>query len=147
MNLQNNQSKAIGIFLIAIGVVALFGLWNLLLPGVLAVAGFVVYNQRRAAGRTIEAVQAGVWLFGLALLFALDFFWPGILFLAGLSILARGHEFQVDDRVQRVLGRASGRSIQRTPTTQNVPVTVVPQEAPEPSSQNEAVTNETRRLS
>lgn len=145
MNLQKNQSVAAGIFLIAIGVVALFGLWNLLLPGILVVAGVVVYMQRRQAGRTIEAVQAGMWCLGLALLFAFDFFWPGILFLAGLSILARGHEFEVDDRVQRLIGRASARSMRRTSPAQHVPVTVVPQETSE-QSQSEAMTNETRRL-
>jgi lysylphosphatidylglycerol synthetase-like protein (DUF2156 family) len=143
MNLQKNQSVAVGIFLIAIGVVALFGLWNLLLPGILAVAGVVVYTQRQRAGRTIEAVQAGMWCFGLALLFAFHALWPGILFLAGLSILARGREFDIDDRVQRLLGRARGRSMQRTPPTQHVPVTMA---SSEPSSQNEAATNETRRL-
>jgi hypothetical protein len=145
MNLQKKQSVAAGLFLIAIGVVALFGLWHLLLPGVLVVAGVIVYSQRRASGRTIEAVQAGMWCFGLALLFAFQFLWPGVLFLAGLSILARGHEFEVDDRVQRLIGRASARPMQRTPPTQNVPVTVVPQETAG-QSQSEAATNETRRL-
>lgn len=33
-------------------------------------------------------VIAGIWLIGLGLLFLFDFFWPGILILAGLSMIA-----------------------------------------------------------
>jgi hypothetical protein len=32
-------------------------------------------------------VIAGIWLIGLGLLFLFDFFWPGILILAGLSMI------------------------------------------------------------
>jgi hypothetical protein len=75
-------------------------------------------------GRTIEAVQGGLWGVGLALLFLTGFVWPGLLFLAGASILVRGREQQLDDQVQRLLGRASRRpGTAITPvTTQHVPI-------------------------
>ena len=36
-----------------------------------------------------EQVSGGVFLIGLALLFLLDFWWPGIMFVIGASIIAR----------------------------------------------------------
>lgn len=145
MNIDRNQPVTIGVILIALGVVALFGLWELLLPGVLAVVGAMVYTQRRRANRTIEAVQAGIWLFGLALLFLLDFFWPGILFLAGMSILARGREFQVDDRIQALLGRVRSRRARPSVPAQSTPAT--PPQVVAPREQESAVTTgETTRL-
>jgi hypothetical protein len=33
-------------------------------------------------------VNAGIWLIGLGILFLFNFFWPGILILAGLSMIA-----------------------------------------------------------
>jgi hypothetical protein len=37
-----------------------------------------------------NAVTGGVWLIGLGILFATRFWWPGILFLAGITAIVQG---------------------------------------------------------
>lgn len=43
------------------------------------------WTQERA-----NAVTAGIWLIGLGVLFATRFWWPGILFLIGITAIVRG---------------------------------------------------------
>jgi hypothetical protein len=37
-----------------------------------------------------NAVTGGIWLIGLGILFATKFWWPGILFLAGITAIVQG---------------------------------------------------------
>src|SRR5689334_14063269 len=103
MNFNKRQSAAIGIFLVGLGLVMWLNLWGLLWPGALAAGGVVAYRERRRIGRTAEAVQVALWCIGLALLLLLHFIWPGVLFLAGASLLIRGREVQVDESIQRMV--------------------------------------------
>lgn len=134
INLDRRQQVIAGTFLIVLGLVWWLDLWFLLWPGALAAAGVAAYVQRRAMGRTQEAVQGGLWGVGLAALFLTGFVWPGLLFLAGASILLRGREAELDARVQGLLGRVSRRSTAIQPVrSQQVPVTTVsvePSDAP-----------------
>jgi len=43
------------------------------------------WNSERA-----NAVTGGIWLIGLGVLFATKFWWPGILFLAGITAIVQG---------------------------------------------------------
>lgn len=152
MNINRQQSVAIGVSLITLGLVAWLGLWWLIWPGALVAGAVIGYRQRRKIGRVEEAVQVGLWGLGLALIFLLDF-WVGLLFLAGASVLMRGREAQIDDSVQRMFNR-SYRSYPPTTSTslstQHVPVMTQPhtsaapnvtiEEAPAPT------TGETTRL-
>src|SRR5215216_3262800 len=96
MNLNKQSTVTAGVILISLGVVVLFNLWSLIFPAALLVGGVVAYQQRRRIGHINEAVQVGIWGVGLALLFLVHFFWPGVLFLAGASVLARGREDRID---------------------------------------------------
>jgi|GEM_PF-761177 len=127
MNSNKQQSMMLGGFLIALGLVWWMNLWWVLLPGLLIAGGIIGYRQRRSLGRPIEAVQAGLWCFGLALLFLIGGIWLGVLLLAGVSILIRGRELQVDDRIQAMFAQArSRRRVASQPvTTQQVPITTV----------------------
>src|ERR1700712_4128083 len=118
MNFNKQPSVAVGAFLIALGVVWWLHLWALLLPGALLVGGVMAYQQRRRMGRTVEAVQVGLWGVGLALLFMLHFIWPGVLFLAGASVLLRGRETNIDAYVQNVITQTRQR---RSPATRTTP--------------------------
>ncbi len=142
---ENRRSAAIGIGLIILGVIWWLNLWWLLLPGALIAGGVAAYIQRRAT-RTSEAVQVGLWGVGLGLLVLIDFLFPGVLFLAGISILARGRETDLDGQVQRFV---SGLRRLRTPTpapeTSSVPITVHPGAAPHTPA-DRAATGETTRL-
>jgi hypothetical protein len=153
MNINRQQSVAIGGSLIALGVIAWLGLWWLIWPAALVAGAVIGYRQRRKIGRVEEAVQVGLWGLGLALIFLLDF-WVGFLFLAGASVLIRGREAQIDDSVQRMLNR-SYRSYPATSTstalsTQHVPVMTQPHTTSAPSVTIEEPstpsTGETRRL-
>ena len=148
----NKQSVTAGILLIALGFIWWLNLWWLIWPGALVAAGVIAYRQRRIVGRPVEAVQAALWCIGLALLFLLDFIWPGVLFLAGASVLIRGRETQIDEGIRRALvqaaktRRAAPRSIprQQVPiTTSQVPVAPTTPHVgiPEPAS-----SGETKRL-
>jgi len=154
MNINKQPSVALGAFLIALGVVWWLNLWSLLLPAALLIGGAVAYQQRRSLGRTIEAVQVGLWGVGLALLFLLHFLWPGVLFLAGASILLRGRESQADSYVQNALaqlGRRSGRAARPVPTqhvpiaTQQPPTPIVPN-TPQHTNVETPAVGETTRL-
>jgi hypothetical protein len=125
MNFNKQPSVALGAFLIALGVVWWLNLWSLLLPAALLIGGIVAYQQRRRMGRTVEGVQVGLWGVGLALLFMLHFIWPGVLFLAGASVLMRGRETNVDAYVQNALAQARRRpaTTARPTPTQHVPIT------------------------
>ncbi|MEN9936228.1 MAG: hypothetical protein RLZZ387_2807 [Chloroflexota bacterium] len=145
VNLDKRQQAIAGVFLIGLGVVWWLNLWWLLWPGMLAAAGVTAYVQRRAMGRVVEAVQGGMWGVGLALLFLLGFVWPGLLFLAGASILARGREHQLDGRVQALIGRARrqpGTAIQRS-QAQQVPIATY---QPPQSGESGASVGDTTRL-
>lgn len=150
MNVTKPQTVALGIFLIALGAIWALNLWWLVLPGALATAGVIGYLQRRSAGRTIEAVQIGLWGVGLGLLFLLHFVWPGILFLAGASVLLRGREHKAEDQVQRLVSRVTRRRTPASSTSYQVPVTsqehqIVPITTSSVSSDTPAV-GETTRL-
>jgi hypothetical protein len=154
MNFNRQPSVALGAFLIGLGLVWWLNLWSLLLPAALLIGGVVAYQQRRRMGRTIEAVQVGLWGVGLALLFMVGFVWPGVLFLAGASMLMRGRESNVDTYVQNMLAQARSRRTAATrPTpTQHVEITTtapapLPQPQPRPAvNQNTSNTGETTRL-
>ncbi len=142
---DNRRSAAVGIGLIILGVIWWLNLWWLLLPGALIAGGVAAYIQRRAM-RASEAVQIGLWGVGLGLLLLADFLFPGVLFLAGVSILARGREPKIDAQVQRfVSGLRRPRAAPRSPETTSVPITVHPGSAPH-STMERPATGETTRL-
>ncbi len=144
MNFNKQPSVAVGAFLIGLGVVWWLHLWALLLPAALLIGGVVAYQQRRRMGRTVEAVQVGLWGVGLALLFMLHFIWPGILFLAGASVLMRGRETNADTYVQNALAQARRRpTAARSTPTQHVPITTS-QPAPLTPAQPRPVVSESK---
>ncbi len=102
---MNNQTRLIGLILIAIGVVAIFRLWWLVPVVLLAGGGIVIYRRQRNLGRIDEAVQALLWGVGLALLSLFKLLWPGILILGGVSLLLRGREAEVEQRMWALLGQ------------------------------------------
>ena len=154
MNLNKQSTVAAGVILIGLGVVVLFNLWSLIFPAALLVGGVVAYQQRRSMGHLNEAVQVGMWGVGLALLFLIHFFWPGVLFLAGASVLARGREGQIDAYAQRLITQFSprARAATRPTSTQHVPITSsypqpLPPAAQQPTQAEKApATGETTRL-
>src|SRR5262245_28648898 len=125
MNPNKQQTAALGAFLIGLGLVMWLNLWWLIAPGALIAAGVLAYRQRRLIGRPVEAVQALVWCFGLALLFVTGF-WIGVLFLAGLSLLLRGRELSVDAAIQQALQSRGRRNVSRANPVQQVPITTQP---------------------
>jgi hypothetical protein len=153
MNPNKRQTAAIGVFLIALGLVMWLHLWWLVWPGALVAGGVLAYRERRRMGQPVQAVQAALWCFGFALL-ALTHFWLGVIFLAGVSLLLRGRELAVDATVQQALSQArSRRAAPRPITTQQVPITTQPAPAaPQPpaapaATEYEApITGDTTRL-
>lgn len=78
-----------GIFLIGLGILLLVpgvGIW----PWILAVIGLASLPASLATKRGWYGWQGFFWLVGLAILFAYGLFWPGILILAGISVLMGG---------------------------------------------------------
>jgi hypothetical protein len=153
MNFNKQPSVALGAFLIGLGLVWWLNLWSLLLPAALLVGGVVAYQQRRRMGRTVESVQVGLWGVGLALLFMLHFVWPGVLFLAGASVLIRGRETNVDAYVQNALAQARRRPTPtRSTPTQHVEIATTQPSSLPPAPSRPAVsestsnTGETTRL-
>jgi len=146
MNPNNRQTAAIGALLIVLGLVWWLNLWWLVWPGALVAGGVLAYRQRRLMGRPVEAVQAVLWCFGLALVF-LTHFWVGVIFLAGLSLLLRGRELQADAAIQQAIGQARARRAPARPiSSQQVPIST---QAPTtlPTSSGEAPsTGATTRL-
>jgi hypothetical protein len=145
MNLNTRQPAALGAVLIVFGLVIWLNLWWLVAPGALIAAGVLAYRQRRLIGRPVEAVQALLWCFGLAVLF-LTHFWIGVLFLAGLSLLLRGRELTVDAAIQQALQRRSQRSVARTNPVQQVPITTQPPATPPANTYETPTTGDTTRL-
>jgi hypothetical protein len=111
MNLNTQQTRMLGIGLIALAVVIIFNLWSLIPVALLAGGGAYIYRRERSAGRINSAVQGGLWGIGLAVLYLIDFVLPGVLLLAGASLLLRGKEEQADVRVQSTLRRLPRRRI------------------------------------
>lgn len=110
MNFNRQQTKYVGLALIALGVFALLRLWWLLPVLLLGGGGVYLYLQRRRMGKVNEAIQFGLWGIGLGILTMLKFFFfPGLLLLAGASLLLRGHEAQADSRVQALLSQFMNR--------------------------------------
>ncbi len=105
MNFNRQQNQYVGIALIIFGIFAVLRLWWLVLPLLFVGGGYYLYTQRRATGQINEAVQMGLWGLGLGLLFLADFIFPGVLLLAGASLLLRGNEAKADAWVQNLLPR------------------------------------------
>jgi hypothetical protein len=104
-NMDQKHVRYLGISLIVLGVLALLNWWGLIPVLLLGSVGAHLYTQRRLEGRVPMAVQSGLWLIGMAVLFMLDFIFPGILLLAGASLLLRGHEHEADRRVVNFMGQ------------------------------------------
>lgn len=125
--LDTRRSAGLGIGLIVLGLVWWLNLWWLLLPGALIAGGIATYIQRRRLYRVAEAVQIGLWGTGLGVLFLIGFIFPGILFLAGASVLAHGRETMIDERIQRMIAGVRRVQPRARPTeTTHVPLTVHP---------------------
>ena len=83
---RTSESLSAGILLIGIGILFLIpglSLW----PWILVVIGLAGLPASLANQRGWLGWQGFFWLTGLAVLFALDAFWPGILILVGVSML------------------------------------------------------------
>lgn len=86
---RSADTTGAGIFLIGLGIVFLLRNRIDFLPWVLAVIAISRVPAALAGDRGWEAWQAPFWLLGLAILFATELLWPGILVLVGLSMLLR----------------------------------------------------------
>jgi hypothetical protein len=89
MRTDRENALSTGLILIGIGLIFLLpgiAFWPWILV-VVAVGGLPTVI---AHGRDWWAWQGTFWLLGLALLFALNIFWPGILVLSGVSMLLGG---------------------------------------------------------
>lgn len=130
LNLDSKATRYVGFSLVIAGFFALVGMWWMLPVVILASVGGYVYTERRKEGRIAAAVQSGLWLIGLAVLwlFSAIIFPPGILVLAGASLLIRGHEPKVDERVREFLAKI-GIKLAPAATTP-APVVAASQPAP-----------------
>jgi hypothetical protein len=79
------QALSGAIFLIGIGLIFLLRLD--FFPAILGVLGLSSIIAGLATGRGWYALQGGLWLIGLAILFYFDVFFPGILIVLGVSAL------------------------------------------------------------
>jgi hypothetical protein len=140
-NMDQRTLRYFGIGLIALGVFAALRLWFLLPLLVLGGVGAFLYVERRREGRIAVAVQSGLWLVGMGLLLLINFVFPGVLLLAGASLLLRGHEAQADQRVSELLSRMGVQlpAAKRPAGAQNVAID-------HSSAQAEPNTGETTRL-
>ena len=77
-----------GILLIGLGIIFLTNID--FFPAILVVIGLAGLPESVAQKGFWAGIQSAVWLIGIAILFILDIFWPGILILIGLSMLAGG---------------------------------------------------------
>jgi hypothetical protein len=146
MNPTQRQPAALGAILIAFGLVVWLNLWWLVLPGVLLAAGVLAYRQRRMMGRPVEAVQALLWLSGLAVLSLTGLWIVGLLFLAGASLLLRGRELTADAAIQQALQARGRRSAPRTTSIQQVPITSQAPSQPSTTVYEAPTTGDTTRL-
>lgn len=128
MQMDRKTTVIIGTSLIVLGIVMAFGLWGLLPVFGLSAAGAYLYTERRRVGRIEAAVQSGLWLIGLAVLFLIEFVMPGIIILAGISLLARGREAELDAQLVRLLAKLGVQvpGTQLAHTTPTAPVQSVP---------------------
>ena len=126
--MNTNQERTLygGLALIVLGMFAALRLWWLLPIAIAAVVGATVYTQQRRAGRLPEAVQGGVWGVGIAIILLLGLWWSGLVLLAGVSLLARGREQQVDAFVQRLIGQTQGYIQTRRNSSISVPTVTRP---------------------
>lgn len=148
MNMEKRQTAILGGLLIILGVVWVFNLWWLLPPAVLATAGVAAYVQRRRLGRVAEGVQVALWAIGMAILLLVGFVFPGVLFLAGLSLLTRGREGNIDARIQELVAQVQLRAPKpyrkhTPPAIQEVPINTV---SPTGEQYTEVVSKKTTRL-
>ncbi len=104
-HMKQKRTRYLGLGLVILGIMAVLGLWNLVPVVLLGAVGAYIYIERRREGRIGAAVQSALWLLGVALLLALHFVVPGVLLLAGASLLLRGREQQVDQRLNALLNR------------------------------------------
>ncbi|NJL04595.1 MAG: hypothetical protein HC911_06735 [Chloroflexaceae bacterium] len=137
MQMDRKTTVIIGTSLIVLGMVMAFGLWGLLPVLGLSAAGAYLYTERRRVGRIGAAVQSGLWLIGLAVLFLIEFVMPGIIILAGLSLLARGREAELDAQLVRLLAKLGVQvpGIQMASAAPVAPVQSVPTLAAQPPAQ------------
>jgi predicted membrane protein len=75
-----------GIILIGIGIIFLANIE--FFPAILVVIGLAGLPESVAQKGFWAGIQSAVWLIGIAVLFTFDIFWPGILILIGLSMVA-----------------------------------------------------------
>ena len=115
--MQNSRTVTLGAILIVFGLFWWLNLWWLTLPLALLAGGVAAYVQRRAMGRTAEAVQMLVWGAGLSSLLLLHFVWPGIVLLAGASLLLRGREHRADENIQTLARRVRRARIRPRPAS------------------------------
>ncbi len=145
-----NRSHYVGAALLALGIVVIFDLWWAVPALILAGVGAYIYATRRKAGDRVAAVQGLLWLLGLALLFVFDFVFPGILFVAGGSLLARGREVRIDTAIVDTLARVGVRLDSRPTPPARTAAPVLPHavETPQPQHDDarEAVTGKTTRM-
>lgn len=82
---QRADQIAGGVFLVGLGLLFtdVIDFW----PGILFVIGASNIARGMAEGRAWYNVSGGVWMIGLGLVFLLNFSWPVILILIGLSML------------------------------------------------------------
>lgn len=86
---RSADSLGVGILLIGIGTLFMLRGQVDFFPWVLVVIGIAGIPEALSRGRNWAAWQGVFWLIGLAVLFAADILWPGILILAGGSMLLR----------------------------------------------------------
>lgn len=86
---QSSDALGAGIILIGFGVLMLFRGVVPVFPWILAIIGLASLPAALRRDRGWGAWQAFYWLVGLAVLFATETFWPGILILLGGSMLLR----------------------------------------------------------
>ncbi len=141
-NIENRRAMALGGALLGLGLVWALNLWWLLLPASLVAAGVIGYRERRKIGRHDEAIQAGLWGTGLAMIVLLGAWLPGLLILGGTSLLLRGRETAMFDRLLAWVGLLLRRApaAGRATPAQDVPVTTVEVET------MRATTNDTTRF-
>lgn len=74
-----------GVFLVGLGLLftSVIDFW----PGILFVIGASNIARGMAEGRAWYNVSGGLWLIGLGLVFLLNFSWPVLLILIGISML------------------------------------------------------------
>jgi predicted membrane protein len=151
---HQKTSVIAGIALIGVGILLWLELGWMILPLLLAALGAFFYTQRRGLGQTASAVQSLLWGVGLAILFAFEVLFPGLLLLIGGSLLLRGREEQVDQKIQNFVAtiRARRSAAPKTTAIQHIrvePTTVPPTPTvynPQVTQNNIPVTNDTVRL-